>query len=55
MNMKRTMGIAVATFALAALSAGAASAQMLEGERAPRGMLRAPANAFEIQVDTGYA
>jgi hypothetical protein len=50
------MGIAVATFALAAASAGTASAQTLvrETEMEPRGQIGAPARAFEIQVDTGY-
>jgi hypothetical protein len=49
------MGIAIATFALAAASASSASAQMLsEGEMAPRGPVRAPSNAFEVQIDTGY-
>ncbi|MDI3290431.1 hypothetical protein [Polyangium sp. 15x6] len=54
--MTRTMGIAVATFALAAASAGTASAQTLvrETEMEPRGQIGAPMNAFEIQVDSGY-
>ncbi len=54
--MTRTMGIAVATFALAAASASTASAQSqyAQGEMAPRGIVRAPANAFEIQLGTGY-
>ncbi|MDI1451651.1 hypothetical protein [Polyangium sp. 6x1] len=54
--MTRTMGIAVATFALAAASAGTASAQTLirENEMERRGQIGAPLNAFEIQVDSGY-
>ncbi|MRG92249.1 hypothetical protein [Polyangium spumosum] len=53
--MTRTMGIAVATFALAAASAGTASAQTVvrEAEMEPEG-IGAPQKAFEIQVDTGY-
>src|SRR5262245_45449417 len=63
--MRHTMGIAIAAFATAAVSASSASAQQvmvqrtttttLESERLPRGTVRAPANAFEIQVSTGYA
>jgi hypothetical protein len=52
--MTRKMGISIATFALAAASASTASAQVYEGELAPRGPVRAPSNAFEIQIDTGY-
>jgi opacity protein-like surface antigen len=53
--MTQKMGIAIATFALAAASASSASAQMMsEGEMAPRGPVRAPANAFELDLDTGY-
>lgn len=56
--MTRTMGIAVATFALAAASAGTASAQTtvreVEMETPEGGQIGAPLNAFEIQVDTGY-
>ncbi|MDI1484148.1 hypothetical protein [Polyangium sp. y55x31] len=54
--MTRTMGIAVATFALAAASASTASAQTLvrETEMERRGQIGAPLNAFEIQVDSGY-
>ncbi|MDI1432818.1 hypothetical protein [Polyangium sorediatum] len=54
--MTRTMGIAVATFALAAASASTASAQtvMREGTMERRGQIGAPLNAFEIQVDSGY-
>jgi hypothetical protein len=52
--MTRKMGIAIASFALAAASASSASAQTyMEGE-APRGPVRAPANAFEISLGTGY-
>jgi len=50
----RKMGIAIATFALAGASASTASAQYSEGEMGPRGPVRAPSNAFEISVDTGY-
>jgi hypothetical protein len=59
--MRHTMGIAIAAFAFAAVSASSASAQMtqttttMESDRLPRGTVRAPANAFEIQVSTGYA
>jgi hypothetical protein len=55
--MTRTMGIAVATFALTAAIASTASAQTVirEGEMEPRGRIGAPSNAFEIQLDTGYA
>lgn len=55
--MTSKMGIAVAAFALAAANASSASAQtapMME-ERMPRGTVRAPTNAFEIQANTGYS
>jgi outer membrane protein W len=54
--MTSKMGIAIAAFALAAASASSASAQTapMMGERAPRGTVRAPANAFEVQANTGY-
>jgi outer membrane protein W len=58
--MKQKMGIAMAAFAFAAVSASTAAAQVMtqstyESERLPRGAVRAPSNAFEIQVSTGYA
>lgn len=58
--MKQKMGIAIAAFAFAAASASSAAAQTMqrspyESERMPRGAVRAPSNAFEIQVSTGYA
>ena len=61
--MRHTMGIAIAAFAFAAASASSAAAQTMtmtrtttvESERMPRGTVRAPSNAFEIQVNTGYA
>jgi len=51
------MGIAIAAFAFVAASASSASAQQMtmQGERMPRGTVRAPSNAFEIQVNSGYA
>jgi outer membrane protein W len=57
------MGIAIAAFAFAAACASSASAQQvtrtttttIESERMPRGTVRAPSNAFEIQLNTGYA
>jgi outer membrane protein W len=64
--MGHKIGIASTVFAFAAASASSASAQTLmqestqqsttmESERLPRGVVRAPSNAFEIQVNTGYA
>lgn len=60
--MKHNLGIAIAAFAFAAVSASSAMAQTAQvtqvttsDERMPRGTVRAPANAFEIQVNTGYA
>jgi outer membrane protein W len=60
--MRHTMGIAIAAFAFAAACASSAAAQTvtrttttIESERMPRGTVRAPSNAFEIQVNTGYA
>lgn len=65
--MGKKMGIAIAAFAFAAASASSASAQQMtqtaqsrqqsiyESERMPRGTVKAPSNAFEIQVGTGYA
>lgn len=58
--MRQKMGIAIAAFAFAAASASSAAAQTMtqspyESERLPRGTVRAPSNAFEIQVSTGYA
>lgn len=68
--MQHKMGIAITAFAFAAASASSASAQMAhqseqtaqtaqlsayESEKLPRGLVKAPSNAFEIQVGTGYA
>jgi outer membrane protein W len=60
--MRQKMGIAIAAFAFAAACASSASAQQItqttttiESERMPRGTVRAPSNAFEIQLNTGYA
>jgi len=56
------MGIAIAAFAFAAAGASTAMARTaqvtqvtMSDERMPSGMVRAPSNAFEIQVNTGYA
>ncbi len=67
--MTQKMGIAIAAFAFAAAGASSASAQgsqmsqstqlsqqsSMGSERLPRGTVKAPSNAFEIQVTSGYA